>query len=176
MGTSTLQVEPSWPSRLQAMVARCQEDAALHMTAGPCTENELRYLEDALGAALPSAYRAFLARVGGGVYYLRHEIFGAHRVMVHDIELLPDVLSFRHWLGIGVPPGLLPFHRAGARIHALALEGPDAGRVVVLEASARRSEAPPRSLSTVPSGDASAEAGYPDFVTFLEQVVRDVRD
>jgi hypothetical protein len=155
MGMGTSQVEPSWPSRLQAVVARCQQDAALHMTGGPCTEQELRHLEDALGRPLPPGYRTFLARLGGGVFYLRHEIFSAHRVMVHDIELVPDVLSFRQWLGVGVPPGLLPFHRAGSRIHALDLDGAPSGRVVVVD---------------------SPEPGYPDFVTFLEQVVRDGRD
>ena len=149
MGGTTIPVEASWPSRLQAVLARCEADAARHMTGGPCSESELRHMEDALGAPLPSPYRIFLSRLGGGVYYLRHEIFGAHRVILHDIELLPDALSFRTWLGPDVRPMLLPFHRAGGRIHALDLES--AGRVVVLGGS---------------------EPGYPDFTTFLEQVVR----
>ena len=149
MGTMTIPVEASWPSRLQAVLARCEADAPRHMTGGPCAESALRHLEDALGAALPSPYRLFLSRLGGGVYYLRHEIFGAHRVILHDIELVTDVSSFRTWLGAEVPAAWLPVHRAGHRIHALDLQG--SGRVAVLGGS---------------------EPGYPDFTTFLEQVVR----
>jgi hypothetical protein len=91
------------------------------MMGGASTEIELRGLEETLGRPLPEAYRLFLRRVGGGVFYLKHEIFGAHRVMIHDIELVPDVLSFRTWLRT-MPPTQLPIHRADGRIHVIDLD------------------------------------------------------
>ena len=149
VNTTPMPAEPSWPKRLEAAIARFTADDALHMTGGPCLERELRHVEEAIGQPLSPAFRLFLARMGGGVFYLNHEIFGAHRVILHDIELVPDILSFRAWLG-ATPPLLLPFHRTGLRVHALDLAGPPAGRVVVV---------------------GSADPGYPDFTTFLEQVV-----
>jgi len=130
-----------------ALVARCRADSAAHMTGGTCSEQELRNVEEILRRPLPAVFRSFLARQGGGVFYLRHEIFGAHRVMTHDIELVPDLLSFRAWLGAAVPANVLPIHRADGRIHALDL---DAGCVHPLGA---------------------ASPCYPTFSEFLERVV-----
>jgi hypothetical protein len=136
-------------SPLEGLIARCEADRSSHMTGGPCTALELRAVEDALGEALPAELRLFLSRLGGGVFYLEHEIFGARRVMIHDIELVPDLLSFRSWLGAAVPPGLLPVHRAGGRVHAIELGGTTAA-VHTLNAPG---------------------PVYPDFTTFLQQVV-----
>jgi hypothetical protein len=119
----------AWMTRWESLLARCEADASLHMTGGGCPEPELRRIEEAIGYPLPVPYRLFLGRLGGGVYYLKHEIFGCRRVMTHDIELVPDVLSFRRWLGDMVSRNALPFHRADGRIHVLELSGDQAGLV-----------------------------------------------
>src|SRR5262245_31370135 len=108
--------------RMEDLIARCEADRGQHMTGGPASEDELRQLEAALGGPLPEAYRQFLRRLGGGVFYLKHEMFGARRVMIHDIELVPDVLSFRSRLG-ALPPSWLPIHRSDGQVHALDLAG-----------------------------------------------------
>jgi hypothetical protein len=135
--------------RMNALLARIEEHARDHMT-GLSTEADLRALESSLGCALPAPYRTLLARTGGGIYYLRHEIFGARRVMIHDIELVPDVFSFRHWLGDAVPAGWLPVHRCESQIHILKFDGGDDAPVRLLDGSG---------------------PGYKDFATFFESVV-----
>jgi hypothetical protein len=132
--------------RLEALLARCAAGRALHMTSGPCGDDEVWDLERTLGAAIPEPFRTFLMRLGGGVFFMRHEIFGAHRVMVHDIELVPDILSFRNWLGT-VPSMWIPVHREEEQVHVLEL---NTGRVRPLE---------------------GAGTIYPDFEDFLERVV-----
>jgi hypothetical protein len=136
MHGSLVQRTPS-PDRIETLIARCEADQSLHMTYGPCSEAEVCELEEELG------------RLGPGVYYLKHEIFGARRVMVHDIELLPDLRTFRTQLGEPVSPDVLPIHRQGEHIYAIDLDA---------------DPAPVRPLDGVgPS--------YPDFGTFLEAVV-----
>lgn len=120
------------------------------MTGGPASDDDLRGVEEALRRPLPEPFRLFLQRLGGGVFYLKHEIFGARRVMIHDIELVPGLLSFRTWLGSGLPSGLLPIHRADGRIHVLDLDAGPCAPVRVLGGGGR---------------------GYPDFTRFLEDVV-----
>jgi hypothetical protein len=139
----------SSPMHIEILLARCEADRNRHMAGGGASEDELRSVEDALRRPLPEPFRLFLQRLGGGVFYLKHEIFGPRRVMIHDIELVPDLLSFRTWLGAAVPPGLLPIHRADGKIHALDL---DAGRGLVRPLGA-------------------AGRTYPDFTRFLEDVV-----
>lgn len=100
-----------------------------HMTAGPATEQELRRLEQALGHPLPASFRAFLSRLGGGLFFHGHEIFGPRRVMIHDIELVPDVLSVRRRLVKegGLPQGILPLHRARGVIHVIDVRPENGG-------------------------------------------------
>lgn len=118
------------------------------MNSGPSTQAELGHVEAALGAALPQALRAFLMRFGGGIYYNGHEIFGPTRCMVHDIELVPDLLSMRQRLKDegGLAEGLSPLHRARGVVHVIDLRS---GSVALRE-----------------GGDA-----YPDLAAFLENVV-----
>jgi SMI1 / KNR4 family (SUKH-1) len=132
------------------LIARCEADESLHIRSDGADDAELRCLEQKLGQALPGPLRAFLSRLGGGVYYLRHEIFGSRRVMIHDIELVPDILSFQRWLGPKASEGWLPFHRADGRIHAIRLGGPDPAPVCRL-------------------GDPSIV--YPDFTAFLRSLM-----
>ena len=98
-----------------------ERDRALHLTQR-CSERDLDILEDGLGRRLPTAFRGLLARVGGGILYDRHEVFGARRLIVHDIELVPDLLSVRRRLeaeGHRWPDHLIPFHRSQGIVHVM---------------------------------------------------------
>jgi len=129
-----------------------------HILGSPSTEWELGRLEQTLGAPLPASFRVFLERLGGGLFFRGHEIFGPRRVMVHDIELVPDILSMRRTLaaqGSTLPERAIPFHRARGTIHFLRLGGGSgaangAGEIVSLPAS---------------------EASAPNLESFLETVV-----
>jgi hypothetical protein len=136
--------------RIEELIERLESDRARHIIDRGSTEEELTELEESLQQPLPGPYRFFLARLGGGVYYLRHEVFGARRVMTHDIEMVPDLLSFKDWLGAKVPPLWLPVHRGEGRIHTVALGVPD--------------PAPVRPLDGI-------GASYPDFTALLEVLV-----
>jgi hypothetical protein len=126
--------------------------ATQHLTGGGTSEEELQRFEQRAGVSLPPSFRAFLARFGGGLYFHGHEIFGSSQVFIHDIELVPDLLSFQKWLarqGVAAPPGLLAFHRARGAVHALDLRPGSIDRVLRLDGS----------------------ASFPDLASFLEIIV-----
>jgi hypothetical protein len=136
-------------------LARIEADRTAHMIAGPSDAAELAAIEAKLGRPLPEAFRAFLLRLGGGIFYQRHEVFGGHRTMIHDIELVPDLLSMKRRLEAektaGLREGLLPVHRAEGVVHLVELaEGPGYGRILCL----------------------TSPAVYADFASFLDKVVR----
>jgi len=139
--------------RIEEALAVLEEDGLRHMIAEPATELELDRLEEALGRRLPEEFRIFLSRLGGGILYERHEVFGARRLMIHDIELVPDLVSFRHRLvdsgGHELTDDLVPFHRADGVVHLLDLRRNGEARVV----------------------SADGKRSYPDLASFLEQVV-----
>ena len=145
-------VEASRVTIEQALGALAR-DSPRHMTTELASERDLDVLEEGLGERLPDEFRALLARFGGGIFYERHELFGARRLMIHDIELVPDLLSFRRLLAAEGGPaserGLVPFHRADGRVHLLDL----------------------RRAAGVPVISADGERSYPDLACFLEQVV-----
>ena len=130
------------------ILAAFQRDQDRHMNSGPSTQSELGHLEAGLGAPLPALLRAFLTRFGGGIFYNGHEIFGPTRCMVHDIELVPDLLSVRQWLreDKALAEGLVPLHRARGVVHLIDLRR---GSVVSLEGG----------------------EPHPDLAAFLENVV-----
>lgn len=103
-------------SPLESLFARIEAEAEAHLTGGPSAEEELRTLELTLGRRLPSSFRAFLARLGGGLYFQKYEILGPHTVLVHDIELVSDIVSHRRELaasGSAIPvEDLIPFFSA----------------------------------------------------------------
>jgi hypothetical protein len=115
-------------AELESLLARIQADARRHMTAGPASESELVQLEAAIGHPLPAAFRTFLARLGGGLYYERHEIFGPLRAMIHDIELVPPLVGVCR----GLPAGVIPVHRAASVIHFMDLRPEGAASVFSL--------------------------------------------
>jgi hypothetical protein len=123
-----------------------------HTTGGPASDTDLRRLEDQIGRRLPATFRTFLIRFGGGLFFHGHEIFGPRRVMIHDIELVPDIVAFRDWLARsrGLSEGLIPFHRARGVVHVLDLRQNDAN-------------------DRVSSLDGPDQ--YPDLASFLDTVV-----
>jgi hypothetical protein len=149
-----MSAENAGGSRLEAALAAFERDAAEHLTAGPAEAGELRQLEEKLHLRLPTAFRCFLERLGGGLFYERHEIFGAHRVLIHDIEMVPDLVSFCRRIeadGGACGRRFLPFHRAGSVVHLLDVSNPDALSPAV------------RSLD--------GSESYPDFVAFLQTLM-----
>lgn len=125
---------------LDEAITKLERDSARHLTTDRPSERDLDVLEEALGRKLPDDFRTLLARLGGGILYERHEVFGARRLMVHDIELVPDLLSFREQFARrgsrDLGEGLVPFHRADGVVSLLdAREG--AVPAVVTEDGAR---------------------------------------
>ena len=117
---------------MQEAMATLERDRARHLTQR-CSGKDLDLLEQALGRRLPDDYRSLLERVGGGILYDDHELFGGRRLMVHDIELVPDVLTLtrqRAEAGRPWPAHLVPLHRCRGRLHLLVVSGTGDGRVV----------------------------------------------
>jgi len=137
---------------IEAALQVLEKDLDRHTITDRPSELELDALEEALGGKLPEQFRALLSRLGGGIFYERHELFGARRLMVHDIELVPDLLSFHRRFaadGKAAPTAVLvPFHRADGVVHLLDLRS---GGEAVVSADGGRS--------------------YPDLASFLLRVV-----
>jgi len=137
-------------SALAALFQRFEDGTDARMSI-PASEDDLRRLDEELGRPLPAPLRALLREVGGGLFAGGHEIFGPSRVMIHDIELVPDLLTVRARLakeGL-LQPQHLPFHRSGTTFHLMRIEGPGAGSIVSL-----------------PSGSV-----WTDLASFVEQVL-----
>ena len=146
-------LEPPYAVTIERAVQVLESDLARHTTTDRPSELELDALEEALGGKLPEQFRTFLARLGGGIFYERHELFGARRLMVHDIELVPDLVSFHRRFaadaGTGLVATLVPFHRADEVVHLLDLRSGGEARVV----------------------SADGTRTYPDLARFLQDVV-----
>ncbi len=111
---------------LEEIILKIELDRAAHTTSGPSDADELAAVEQALARPLPASLRVFLARVGGGIFYGRHEIFGGHRVMIHDIELVPSLRAMAAHVRAtpkAPPAGWLPFHRADGALHLIDASG-----------------------------------------------------
>jgi hypothetical protein len=118
---------------LDEIIAAFALERDRHVTSGPATPAELRAVERAISRALPSSLSAFLRRCGAGLFFHGDEIFGPRRVMIHDIELVPDLLSIRGRLTKDgrLPDGYLPFHRARGLVHLIALDAAASGARIV---------------------------------------------
>lgn len=139
------------PERMLEVLDRILRDSGQHLLTGPAHESDLARLEQALGRPLPRDFRGLLARMGSGILYDRHELFGPHQLQLHDIEFVPSLLGIQKQLGASLAPGLLPFHRGSGVVHVLDVRnGSDEPvRVAALDGS----------------------AAYPDLAAFLEAVV-----
>ena len=126
-------------------------DSGQHLLTGPAHEDDLQGLERSVALPLPESFRTYLGRMGSGILYDRHEIFGPHSLQLHDIEFVPSLPGLLRQLGPSLPAKLLPFHRGRGRVHAFDLSGGGA------------EPAPVRAVD--------GSATYPDLAAFLEAVV-----
>jgi len=138
-------------TELDDILARLAEDGDQHVTGGPAGEADLERLEEVMGGALPESLRTLLGRLGAGLFYQGHEIFGPLRVMVHDIELVPSLGAMHARLRAeGLAEGLVPFHRFDGRLHLFD----------------RRDPNQPERIVSIPAGPT-----YQDLPSFLRAVV-----
>jgi len=138
-------------AELNDVLDRLAVDGGRHLTGGPVSEDELQMLEGIVGSPLPASFRALLARLGSGLFYQGHEIFGPLRVMVHDIELVPSLGAVLARLRAeSLEPGLLPFHRSEGHLHCF--DGRDLRQ--------------PERIVSIPGG-----SEYRDLPSFLRAVV-----
>jgi hypothetical protein len=137
---------------LDELIAALLADSARHILCGSASEQDLASIESLVGQPLPAPYRTLLLRLGGGLLYDRHELFGPRITMIHDIDLVPDLASVRRRLeaeqGAEALVGRLPLHRGTGKVHLIDVR-PDPAPVATLD----RAET------------------YPDLAAFLEAVV-----
>jgi cell wall assembly regulator SMI1 len=138
----------SWTQILDVFSA----DREAQLCTAPATEGELVALERTIGLRLPVQLREFLARIGAGLFYEGHEIFGPRRAMVHDIEMVPtmDGVWRREAAESRAATGLVPVHRARGVVH-------------LIDASERLT----RGRITTPG----SMTAHDDFRSFLETIV-----
>jgi hypothetical protein len=126
---------------MEDVLAQLEGDEAQHLEGPAATEDDLSRLEAELGRRLPSDFVRLLRRFGGSILYDGHEIFGPRPLFIHDIVMVPDILSMRAALRRGRPLAaeLVPFHRGGGVTHLLDLTNATdtTAAVVALDGSAR---------------------------------------
>ena len=108
---------------LSRAIDRLARDLDLHLLSGPVEEDELARLEQALAVTLPPSFRTYLSRLGSGLLYDAHEIFGPRSLQLHDIEFVPSLASVVRQLRGTLGPNLLPFHRGDGTVHVFDLTG-----------------------------------------------------
>jgi hypothetical protein len=126
-------------------------DSGQHLLTGPAHETDLAGLERALALPLPASFRTYLGRMGSGILYDRHEVFGPHSLQLHDIEFVPSLPGVLRQLRASLGPKLLPFHRGRGLVHVFDLGG--------------------GAQEPVPVRAMDGSASYPDLAAFLEAVV-----
>jgi hypothetical protein len=99
-----------------------------HLRFGPVPRECRTEFEARIGRSLPAALTAVLETAGNGIYFGKEELFGPRRLMVHDIELLADMMSVKAQLP-GLPEDWLPFHRCDGVVHAVDLSPARYGEV-----------------------------------------------
>ena len=137
---------------LLSAIERLARDAGQHLLTDRAQESDLAGLERTLEHPLPASFRTYLSRLGAGILYDRHEVFGPQSLQLHDIEFVPSLPAVLKQLrGAGLDPRLLPFHRDKGRVHAFDLGG--------------------GAKEPVPVRAMDGSARYPDLAAFLESVV-----
>jgi len=112
----------------EALAAAIGTHEAEHLRFGPVPRAEITALEERIGRRLPAALASALATVGNGIFFEKEELFGPRRLMVHDIELLPDMMTVKAGL-VGLPDAWLPFHRCDGALSVVDLSGESFGEV-----------------------------------------------
>jgi SMI1/KNR4 family protein SUKH-1 len=112
----------------RTLLAAVNRRAPEHLRFGTVPHEEIAAFEARLGRRLPPVLVEVLEALGNGIYYGKEELLGPRRLMVHDIELLPDMLSVKA-LAKGLPDAWLPFHRRDGLVHAVDLSPEGFGEV-----------------------------------------------
>ena len=99
-----------------------------HLRFGAVPHAEIAAFERSLGRHLPAALVSVLETVGNGIFFGKEELFGPRRMMVHDIELLPDMATVKA-ATVGLPDAWLPFHRCDGVLHVVDLSPEALGQV-----------------------------------------------
>ena len=105
-----------------------ERHSAEHLRFEPVPHEQIAELEARIGQRLPLELAAMLETVGNGIFFGREELFGPRRLMVHDIELLPDMMSVKAATP-GIPGEWLPFHRCDGALHVVDLRPEALGAV-----------------------------------------------
>jgi hypothetical protein len=110
------------------LVEAVERHAPEHLRFGQVPREQITALEARLGRPLPPALTAVLESIGNGIFFGKEELLGPRRLMVHDIELLADMMSVKAQAP-GLPEPWLPFHRCDGVIHAVDLSPETYGEV-----------------------------------------------
>jgi SMI1/KNR4 family protein SUKH-1 len=110
------------------LIATVERHAPEHLRFGPVPREQITALEAHLKRPLPPALTALLESVGNGIFFGKQELLGPRRLMVHDIELLADMMSVKAQAS-GLPEAWLPFHRCDGVMHAVDLSPETFGQV-----------------------------------------------
>jgi hypothetical protein len=110
------------------VIETVERHAPEHLRFGAVPRAEIAELEARIGRPLPPALSAVLETIGNGIFFGKEELLGPRRLMVHDIELLPDMLSVKSRTP-GLPEAWLPFHRRDGALHAVDLAPESFGEV-----------------------------------------------
>ena len=116
-----------------------ERHAPEHLRFGPVPHEQIAELEARLGRPLPLELAAMLETVGNGIFFGREELFGPRRLMIHDIELLPDMMSVKA-AARGLPGEWLPFHRCDDVLHVVDLSPESLGAVYAWPGAAPRGD------------------------------------
>jgi hypothetical protein len=111
-----------------ALAAEIGRRETEHLRFGPVPRAEIAALEARIGHRLPAALASALETVGNGIFFGKEELFGPRRMMVHDIELLPDMMTIKAGIA-GLPADWLPFHRRDDVVHVVDLSEGAFGQV-----------------------------------------------
>ena len=111
-----------------ALIAGVESHALEHLRFGAVPRDQIAALEVRLGRPLPATLAAVLEAVGNGIFFGHEELLGPRRLMIHDIELLPDMMTVKRATP-GLPEAWLPFHRRDGVVHAIDLAPDGFGEV-----------------------------------------------
>jgi hypothetical protein len=112
----------------EGLAAAVRRHEPEHLRFGPVPRAEIAALEARLGRRLPPALVSALETVGNGIFFGKEELLGPRRLMVHDIELLADIMTVKAGLD-GLPEAWLPFHRCDGVVHVVDLSSEGFGQV-----------------------------------------------
>ena len=113
---------------MSGVIEAIERRAPEHLRFGAVPPAEIAEFEARIGRPLPRPLSQVLQTIGNGIFFGKEELLGPRRLMVHDIELLPDMLSVKSRTP-GLPDSWLPFHRRDGALHVVDLAPESFGQV-----------------------------------------------